>query len=138
MHFHNAWCSIFQCVFYHFLQCLLRTVYCEFSVIGRLPLVAPKELSWQTSVQYGVNQCLFSYRSGYLFDSSCCSLMDIDFQEKSLSKVIIGVILYWEECSTTKCIFNKIQIGSLDFRPIIGMGNVDVQPGRWSVLTVYM
>lgn len=31
--------------------------------------------------------------------------------------------------SVTKCIVDKIQTGSVDFGPIIGMKNVDPQPG---------
>ena len=37
--------------------------------------------------------------------------------------------------SVTKCIVDKIQTGSVDFGPIIGMKNVDPQPGWWPVLT---
>ena len=49
-----------------------------------------------------------------------------------------GVILYFEDCSATKCIVDKIQAESVAFRSIIGMKNVDAQPGWLPVLTVCM
>ena len=52
-----------------------------------------------------------------------------------LPKVRTGTILYWENCYATKCIVNKIQTVSVEFRSIIAMKNVDAQPGWWPVLT---
>ena len=55
--------------------------------------------------------------------------MEIVFVSNGWSKVRTDTILYWENCCERNCIVDKIQTGSVDFRSVIGMENVDTQPG---------
>ena len=71
-------------------------------------------------------------------DSSYCYLMETAFQSNGWSKVETNTILYWENFSERKCIDEKIPTGSVNFRSVIGMKNVDTQPGWWPLVTVCM